>query len=162
MAGGTGSRMGTSKKMLLEINGEKIIDRVVRILHSQNFRISLCISENTLFLHEYPEVRIVMGKGSYAEDLSFAVGMCSLPVLVVPADVIFSPEMIENFIEQSISLETGIVTLMVNNKLSGISIFFKNPGNENLPYRNIKIEREDFFNLNFPEDYRRAIEYLEK
>ena len=82
MAGGTGSRMGTSKKMFLEINGEKIIDRVVRILHRQNFRISLCISENTLFLQEYPEVRIVMGKGSYAEDLSFAVGMCSLPVLL--------------------------------------------------------------------------------
>ena len=60
------------------------------------------------------------------------------------------------------TVSTDIATLKINGELSGISIFFKNPGNENLPYRNIKIEREDFFNLNFPEDYRKAIEYLEK
>ncbi len=162
MAGGKGSRMGTSEKMLLTINGERIIDTVIKTLQNQNFSISLCISKNTGFLDGYKSLKIIKGHGDYAEDLKYAVTMCSLPVLVIPSDVIFPAEILPDFIERSFSLDTGIATLIVNGKLSGISIFFRKPGKGNLPYENVEMSMEDFFNLNYPDDYKRAEQYFKK
>lgn len=162
MAGGKGSRMGTGEKMLLEINGERVIDTIIKTLKHQNFTISLCISDNTEFLNVYESVRIIKGYGNYAKDLSYAISMCSLPVLIVPSDVIFPSDMLSDFIEKSFSLDTGIATLVVNGELSGISIFFRKPETGDLPYKNIEVSSKDFFNLNYPEDYRKAVEYFEK
>lgn len=162
MAGGKGSRMGTREKMLLEINGGKIIDAIIKTLQNQNFNIQLCISENTKFLDGYRSIITIKGHGNYAEDLKYAISMCSLPVLIVPSDVIFPSDMLSDFIEKSFSLDTGIATLVVNGELSGISIFFRKPETGDLPYKNIEVSSKDFFNLNYPENYRKAVEYFEK
>jgi len=162
MAGGKGSRMGTEKKMLLEINGEKVIGNIIKTLKDQNFTISLCISENTKFLDGYRSIRTINGHGNYAEDLNYAISMCSLPVLIVPSDVIFPRYMLYDFVEKAFSLDTAIATLIVNGMLSGISIFFRKPETGNLPYKNIEVYSKDFFNLNYPEDYRKAVKYFEK
>ncbi|ARD85183.1 NTP transferase domain-containing protein [Ferroplasma acidiphilum] len=162
MAGGKGSRMGTAEKMLLKVNGEKVIDAIIKILQNLNFNISLCISENTRFLDGYHSLRTIMGQGDYALDLNYAIKTCSLPVLIVPSDVIIKPDMIHDFVTSASSLDTAIATLIVNNKLSGISMFFKKPETGNLPYKNIEILRDDFFNLNCPDDYKKALHRFEK
>ena len=162
MAGGKGSRMCTAEKLFLPINCEKIIDAIIKILQNQNFNISLCISENTKFLDGYHSLRTIMGEGNYASDLNYAIKMCSLPVLIVPSDVIIPPDMINDFIKRTSSLDTAIATLVVNNKLSGISMFFRKPETGNLPYKNIEILRDDFFNLNYPDDYKKALQRFEK
>jgi GTP:adenosylcobinamide-phosphate guanylyltransferase len=162
MAGGQGTRMGTSKKMLLKINGKPVIDIVLEVLQQTRFRISLCISGNTGFLEGYGNVRILKGTGNYAEDLKYALDMCSMPVLVVPADALFSPDILTEFTKKARGFHKGIATLLVNGKISGISMFFENPKNEELPYTNIKIIHEGFFNLNYPEDYKKAMDYFEK
>ncbi len=159
MAGGVGSRMGTCKKMLLEINGEKIIDMIVKQLKEQNFRVSMCISKNTEFLDYYPEVAKFYGKGNYTEDLKYAISQCSLPVLVISADLIFPTDLLYKFIKKADLTGTGVATLIVNGELSGISMFFEKPEDENLQYKNINISTSGFFNLNRKEDYEKAVKY---
>ena len=162
MAGGKGSRMGTAEKMFLQINGEKIIDAIIKILQNQNFNISLCISENTKFLDRYHSLNTIMGQGNYASDLNYAIKTCTLPVLIVPSDVIIPHDMIHDFVKSAFSMDTAIATLVVNNQLSGISMFFRKPETGNLPYKNIEILRDDFFNLNYPDDYKKALQRFGK
>ena len=116
----------------------------------------------TKFLDGYNSLRTIMGQGNYASDLNYAIKSCSLPVLIVPSDVIIPPNMIHDFVKRASSMETAIATLVVNNKLSGISMFFRKPETGNLPYKNIEILRDDFFNLNYPDDYKIALQSFEK
>jgi GTP:adenosylcobinamide-phosphate guanylyltransferase len=159
MAGGTGSRMGTNKKMLLEINGNKVVDLIIKQLRHENFEISLCISKNTLFLDNYPGVRIFYGKGNYAEDLKNSISRCQLPVMVISADLVIPPDLLKNFMEKAKMVDSGIATLVVNKELSGISMFFEVPENNSLKYTNINITSKGFFNLNRQNDYKKAIKY---
>ncbi len=162
MAGGRGTRMGNNKKMLLEINGKSVLYRIIDLLKQMGFRVNICISKNTEFLSDVEGVNIITGTGDYSEDLKYSLGLCSMPALVLPADVIFSVKLLKNFIELSSTISTGIATLKVNGELSGISIFFKRPENKELSYTNIEISDNSFFNLNYPEDYIKAQEYFKQ
>jgi GTP:adenosylcobinamide-phosphate guanylyltransferase len=162
MAGGRGTRMGNNKKMLLEIDGKSILYRIIDLLKQMGFRVNICISKNTQFLSYVEGVNIITGTGDYSEDLKYSLELCSIPALVLPADVIFSRNLLEKFIELHYTVKTGIATLKVNGELSGISIFFKRPENKELSYTNIEISDNSFFNLNYPEDYIKAREYFKQ
>ena len=162
MAGGRGTRMRNNKKMLLEIDGKPVLYRIIDLLQQMGFRVNICISKNTEFLSDTGEVKIIAGMGNYSEDLKHSLHSCSVPALVLPADVIFSRNLLEKFIELSGSVSKEISTLKVNGELSGISIFFKRPENKELSYTNIEISDNSFFNLNHPEDYIKAREYFKQ
>ena len=162
MAGGKGSRMGNNKKMLLKINGEPVLYKIIASLKDLGFMVKICISKGTEFLSDTEEVEIITGAGTYSEDLKYSLKLCSIPALVLPADVIFSEKLLKNFIELSGTVTTDIATLKVNGELSGISVFFKRPENQELSYTDIEIRDNSFLNLNYPEDYIKAQEYFKQ
>ena len=162
MAGGRGTRMGNNKKMLLEINGKPALYRIIDSLKELGFSVNICISKNTEFLSDVGGVSIITGTGDYSGDLKYSLKLCSIPTLVLPADVIFSRSLLEKFIELSGTVRTGIATLKVNGDLSGISIFFERPEDKELSYTNIEISDNSFFNLNYQDDYIRAKQYFKQ
>ena len=134
MAGGRGSRMGNNKKMLLNINGVPVLYRIIASLREAGFKVNICITKNTEFLSDIEGTNIITGTGNYADDLKYSLGLCSVPALVLPADVIFSRNLLKSFIELSDKVRTDIATLKVNSELSGISIFFRRPEDKELSY----------------------------
>ena len=162
MAGGRGSRMGNNKKMLLNINGVPVLYRIIASLREAGFKVNICITKNTEFLSDIEGANIITGTGNYADDLKYSLGLCSVPALVLPADVIFSRNLLKSFIELSDKVRTDIATLKVNSELSGISIFFRRPEDKELSYTNIEIEDKSFFNLNYQDDYIRARQYFKQ
>ena len=162
MAGGKGSRMGDNKKMLLKINGEPVLYKIIASLKDLGFMVKICVSKDTEFLSNIEGVSIITGTGNYSEDLKYSLYMCSMPAIVLPADVIFSRNLLEKFIALSGLVRTDIATLKVNGELSGISIFFKRPEDKELSYTNIDILDNSFFNLNYREDYINAQEYFKQ
>ncbi|WMT50996.1 MAG: NTP transferase domain-containing protein [Ferroplasma sp.] len=162
MAGGKGSRMGNVKKMLLNINGMPVLYGIIASLKDAGFKINICITKNTEFLSDIKGTNIIVGTGNYADDLRYSLGLCSVPALILPADVIFSKNLLNIFIGLSDNVRTDIATLKVNGELSGISIFFKRPEDTELSYTNIEIEDNSFFNLNYPNDYIRARQYFKQ
>ena len=162
MAGGRGSRMGNNKKMLLNINGVPVLYRIIASLRGAGFKVNICITKNTEFLSDIEGTNIITGTGNYADDLKHSLGLCSVPALVLPADVIFSRNLLKSFIELSDKVRTDIATLKVNSELSGISIFFRRPEDKELSYTNIEIEDKSFFNLNYQDDYIRARQYFKQ
>ena len=160
MAGGKGSRMGDNKKMLLKINSEPVLYKIIASLKDLGFIVKICISKGTEFLSDTEEVEIITGTGTYSEDLKYSLKLCSIPALVLPGDVIFSEKLLKNFIELSGTVSTDIATLKINGELSGISMFFKRPENGELSYTDIEMQDNSFFNLNYKEDYIKAQEYL--
>ena len=162
MAGGRGSRMGNNKKMLLNINGVPVLYRIIASLREAGFKVNICITKNTEFLSDIEGTNIITGTGNYSDDLKYSLGLCSVPALVLPADVIFSRNLLKSFIELSDKVRTDIATLKVNSELSGISIFFRRPEDKELSYTNIEIEDKSFFNLNYQDDYIRARQYFKQ
>ena len=162
MAGGRGSRMGNNKKMLLNINGVPVLYRIIASLREAGFKVNICITKNTEFLSDIEGANIITGTGNYADDLKYSLGLCSVPALVLPADVIFSRNLLKSFIELSDKVRTDIATLKVNSELSGISIFFRRPEDKELSYTNIEIEDKSFFNLNYQDDYIKARQYFKQ
>ena len=162
MAGGRGSRMGNNKKMLLNINGVPVLYRIIASLREAGFKVNICITKNTEFLSDIEGANIITGTGNYADDLKYSLGLCSVPALVLPADVIFSRNLLKSFIELSDKVRTDIATLKVNSELSGISIFLKKPEDKELSYTNIEIEDKSFFNLNYQDDYIKARQYFKQ
>lgn len=162
MAGGNGSRMRNNKKMLLKINGQPVLYKIIASLKDLGFTVKICISKNTEFLSNTEKVEIITGVGNYSEDLKYSLCQCSMPALVLPADVIFSEKLLKNFIELSGTVSTDIATLKVNGELSGISVFFKRPANKELSYTNIEVQDNSFFNLNYLKDYINTQEYFKQ
>ncbi len=162
MAGGKGSRMGDNKKMLLKINSEPVLYKIIASLKDLGFMVKICISKGTEFLSDTEEVEIITGAGTYSEDLKYSLKLCSIPALVLPGDVIFSEKLLKNFIELSGTVSTDIATLKINGELSGISMFFKRPENGELSYTDIEMQDNSFFNLNYKEDYIKAQEYFKQ
>ncbi len=162
MAGGKGSRMGDNKKMLLKINSEPVLYKIIASLKDLGFIVKICISKGTEFLSDTEEVEIITGTGTYSEDLKYSLKLCSIPALVLPGDVIFSEKLLKNFIELSGTVSTDIATLKINGELSGISMFFKRPENGELSYTDIEMQDNSFFNLNYKEDYIKAQEYFKQ
>ena len=162
MAGGKGSRMGDNKKMLLKINSEPVLYKIIASLKDLGFIVKICISKGTEFLSDTEEVEIITGAGTYSEDLKYSLKLCSIPALVLPGDVIFSEKLLKNFIELSGTVSTDIATLKINGELSGISMFFKRPENGELSYTDIEMQDNSFFNLNYKEDYIKAQEYFKQ
>ena len=162
MAGGKGLRMGNNKKMLLEVENRPVLYRIIALLREMEFKVNICISKNTEFLSNIEGTNIITGTGNYANDLKYSLGLCSVPALVLPADVIFSRNLLKSYIELSYKVRTDIATLKVNGELSGISIFFKRPEDKELSYTNIEIEDKSFFNLNYQDDYIRARQYFKQ
>ena len=162
MAGGKGSRINNNKKMLLKINDEYIISILIKKLKKLNFNVTVCISDNTIFLNKILNEKIIYGTGDYNCDLKLSLDKLNLPVIVLPADVIFDIEIIEEFIDRSMEIKSGIVNLKINNELTGISIFFEKLYNYELKYSNINYNRNDFFNINYSSDYIMARNFFEK
>ncbi len=162
MAGGMGSRMNNNKKMLLKINDEYIISILIKKLKKLNFNVNVCISDNTAFLNEILNEKIIHGTGDYSYDLKLSLDKLNLPVIIFPADVIFNIEIIEKFIDGSMEIKSGIVNLKINNELTGISIFFEKLYDYELKYSNINYNRNDFFNINYSSDYIKARKFFEK
>ncbi len=163
MAGGKGSRINNKRKMLLKIDNRTLIERSLEILHNLKMNIHICINDNTDFLldilHNY---NIIRGTGDYIRDLKKSLDTMDLPVLVMPADIIYSSNIIEEFIVSTNKISQGIVNLKVNGKLSGISIFYKRPDNEVIKFKDISILSESFFNINYPKDYNNAVKFYSR
>lgn len=162
MAGGRGSRINNNRKMLLKINNEYIISMLINKLKTLNFNINICINSNTLFLGDMINEKIIYGTGDYNNDLKLALDKLKLPVFVFPADVIFNIEILIKFIDAAMKIGYGIVNLEINNKLTGISIFFEKLFDNELKYNNINYNRNDFFNINYYYDYINAKGFFEK
>ncbi|WP_084779373.1 MULTISPECIES: NTP transferase domain-containing protein [Acidiplasma] len=159
MAGGMGKRIGNPKKMLLMINGEAIIIRLLKIIKSLGLNINVCTGPETVFLNEIGDVNIINGTGDYAMDLKTSINSLKLPVIVLPADILIDKELLKSFIEKSKNYKTGILNMLINNELSGISIFYEYLNDAELAYENINFNSNSFFNINTEYDYKMAKEY---
>jgi len=162
MAGGKGSRMNNNKKMLLKINNEYIISILINKLKSLNFNINVCISNNTYFLKDILNEKIIYGNGDYNYDLKYSLNKLNLPVIVFPSDVIFNINIIKRFIFDALKINNGIVNLKINDELTGISVFFEKLYDNEVKYSNINYNRDDFFNINYNNIYLNAKKFFEK
>ena len=161
MAGGRGSRISNRKKMLLKIKNKTLIERSLDIIHNLKMNVYICISNNTDFLlkvlHDYS---IINGSGDYITDLKASLDTFGLPAIIMPADIVYSGNIIEEFIISASKIHDGIINLKINGQLSGISIFYEKPLNKIIKFKDISIFSESFFNINYPEDYNNAVNYF--
>lgn len=116
MAGGMGSRFGGPHKLVAEVCGERLIERVVRIAtiigepivvvspHTKGYLEGICAKH-----------RCIETKGAgYSEDLSEALSTLGRPVLVLPGDLPFiSVDILLDFVRKALKAPEPIATLRV-------------------------------------------------
>lgn len=147
MAGGKGSRLGGLPKPLLEICGEKIINRVVRVARElRPRRIFICTrSEYAAYIEdlvtENTEILVCPGR-DYVEDLNYVFTKTIFPVLVLPSDTPFiTSNLLRRFLEKALEMSIPIINLIRCSEdkcvETGVSLFHE--------------PRGEWFNVIFPD-----------
>ncbi len=129
MAGGVGSRFGGPHKLVAEVCGERLIERVVRIASSIGEPIVVVSPHTKKYLegicarHRCIETR---GAG-YPEDLYEALSKVGRPVLILPGDMPFiSADILVDFVRRALKATEPIATMRVcrNNVCEAIGVSF--------------------------------------
>ncbi|MCX8184879.1 MAG: NTP transferase domain-containing protein [Sulfolobales archaeon] len=133
LAGGAGTRFGSSTKFLREVCGEPIALRLLHQLESVCKYVVVAISHRTIkaarALCESPSTLCVEFPGTdYVSDLNLALRILPKPILTVAADIVARDGVIQRFLEDSLSKNVDVVTAVVvsHNKLPnpvGLALF---------------------------------------
>jgi len=174
MAGGRGSRVGNPEKMLIELCGRPLISILIEELSRFYDRILVITSKNHInlikYLRDRAEVDIVLlGGESYSRDLCELINVIRpRPLLVFPSDIVardFSKiiRAVETLLASS-HYAVDILTLAYEDGSPlGISVILAETchyGRE-LSWSNLNlISREDVLDIDYPEDYDRAISLM--
>ncbi len=166
MAGGKGSRFGSSVKPFLRVCEKSSFLNVIEGALKLSNVIFIAVSDYTasyakkeIDKSKYKGGHILIiytsGKG-YAIDISLALRIIrERPLLVLPADYPFLTEKtIEKFLRLSSTYEEPIISLVRNGNFTGISLFKKYNYEH---WKNINIDGEkELLNINTPEDLLKA------
>ncbi|MCE4607708.1 MAG: NTP transferase domain-containing protein [Caldisphaeraceae archaeon] len=165
MAGGKGSRFGSSVKPFLRVcEKSPILNVIEEALKLSNIAFIAVSDYTTSYAKEAIDKskysgHILMiytpGKG-YAIDISLALGVIrERPLLVLPADYPFLTEKtIEKFLRLSLAYDEPVISLAQNGNFTGISLF---KGHSYERWKSINIDGgKEFLNINTPEDLSKA------
>jgi len=165
MAGGKGSRFGSSVKPFLRVCEKSsflnVIEEALKLsnvifIAVSNYTASYVKKEIDKSKHKgHILIIYTPGKG-YAIDISLALRIIrERPLLVLPADYPFLTEKtIEKFLRLSLTYKEPIISLVRNGNFTGISLFKKYNYEH---WKNINIDGgKEFLNINTPEDLLKA------
>ncbi|ARM74943.1 hypothetical protein B6F84_02135 [Acidianus manzaensis] len=158
MAGGKGSRLGTSYKPVINICGKPMIlwiyDTIRQIVYERNIYIATLRIHNLLpILYKFfSERNFVFTSGiGYEYDILEAVRRVGFPVIVLPSDTPFVS--LEDLLYLIFSCKSAICNLITKSKYVGISFWQSLNIND---YSNIE-SRKEIINVNTEEDIITAI-----
>lgn len=143
MAGGKGSRFGGPHKLVANVCGWRIIERMIRVASSIG-RPVIAVSPHTRgYLAEIcAEYICIETRGAgYPEDLSEALSKVGRPALILPGDTPFiSMDILADFIRRAINAPEPVATLRVcrDSVCEAIGISFAKAGGwgwTNIDYR---------------------------
>ncbi len=132
MAGGRGSRLGGVEKPLLNICGRKIIERITSIAYKLSPNVSVAVSKHTPKTRKWcleNNISIIETPGEgYPKDIGYILEKTSTPILFLPADTPFlTLDSLRYFVEKALSIDTGIVTLIVSKQCFPQQLSSPNP-----------------------------------